>query len=129
MQVFELQGRRMKMVGKEYPIKIIADQSLVDHLQSYSQDHSQEVTIQPLQEDVDATRLGFDFVTAGAVLVLIKTGIEIVKIALEIVKWLRENKANKAILQTPYETIEIWQSDTDETVRKKVEILYDEDAV
>lgn len=87
---------------KNYRLRIIADDSFIDQLRT-----EEGITIESESIEKDATRLGFDLVTAAAIVTIIQGALYLGELAAKIRSALAHSKANKIILQAPFGTLEL----------------------
>jgi len=108
--------RRMKDIR----FKLIADKEVESKVSG-----SQTFRIEKSTPVKDPIRLGFDLHTIVEIVTLVSTAITAAKAAKELSDLLRETKAKKAVLQTPFRTIELHQgSDTEDQIRQFFETAF-----
>ena len=109
---------------QSYKLKFIGDKSFVGKLKEYASENPELLKIKSENYDEDPTRLGFDLESVAAVITIIQGAFYIGELAPKILKWMfndnnKKNDANKVIIQTPTQTIEIRKEGmTEDDVRK-----------
>jgi hypothetical protein len=91
----------------DYRIKFIADVSFVEEMRAEIALSLDEIKIEKETTEDDATRLGFDLMTAVAVVTLVSGALDILQFAAKVYRWFEKSKSNRVIIQTPFKTVEL----------------------
>ena len=106
-----------------YRVTFIGDDVFIEELKSFAAKNPVDVNIESELREKDATRLGFDLVTAAAIVTIISGALYTGELAVKLFMALRKSKSNKIIIQSPFKTLELQKSGelTEEDVRKFLE--------
>lgn len=106
----------------QYQLKIVGDQDLVAEVQKHAREHPDELEILASEAEEDPTRLGFDLVTISAVVTIVSGSLYVGELAGKLLKWVRESRSKKVVIQTPFRTLELRGDNlTEEDVRKALQ--------
>lgn len=107
-----------------YRIKFIADDAFIEQLKVDAAQQPEAIKVESERKDEDATRLGFDLISISTVVTVISGLFSIAEVAAKIYKWWQKSRANKVIVQTPFQTVELHKSAgiTEEDIRKAIDV-------
>jgi hypothetical protein len=110
-------------MAADYRFKFIADESFVHEIRVEAAQQPDQIRIEGESTEKDATRLGFDLATASAIVAIISGTLNIVQISAKFYNWLQKSDANKVVIQTPFQTLELSKNSgvTQEDVQKMLE--------
>ena len=114
------QGGTHMDASQYFELKLIGDQVFIDQLKRYAEQEPDNLKVESEAKDEDPTRLGFDLATVSAVVVLVKGTLLAGELGAKLWKWMRQSQANKVVIQTPFQTLELHKEAgvTEEDVRK-----------
>lgn len=97
-------------MDKNYRITIIADEALAEAIKAYAEENPADMEIESERSNRDAARLGFDIGGAADIVTLVTATFFFGELAVRLFQWMRANRSNKIIIQTPMKTVEISNS-------------------
>jgi hypothetical protein len=101
-------------------LKLIGDIGFIDQVKRFAEQDPENLRVESETKDEDPTRLGFELATVSAIVVFVKGTLLGGELAAKLLKWMRQSDANKVVIQTPFQTLELHKAAgvTEEDVRK-----------
>lgn len=93
-----------------YRLKFIVDEPFAQQLKFEAARDPDNLKVESEREEKDATRLGFDLGTAVAIVTIVQGALYAGELAVKIYQWWQASRANKVVLQTPFQTLELHKS-------------------
>lgn len=88
-------------------LKLIGDDGFLGEIRAFAARHPDQLRIESDAPEAVPERLGFELTAVAAVVAIVSGTLTTGKITYEIAQALRKSKADKAILQTPFATLEL----------------------
>jgi len=92
---------------QKYRVKFVADEPVIQQIILSASEDSENLNIESVGKEEDATRLGFDLTAVSAVMTAVSSTLYVGGLAVRILKWLQRTRTNKVVIQTPFQTIEL----------------------
>ena len=110
-----------------YVVKFIGNNSFADEFKEFAKSDPENIQIESESYEKDPMSLGFDLTNLSAIVGIISATLYAGELATKLISFLRKSKSNKIILQTPFKTIELYNSEkiTEDDARKVLKAMQD----